>query len=224
MKQVPKVETVVLPEQQSATHPVEGILELFVDAVREYAIFMLDPAGMVVTWNTGAQRIKGYTADEIIGQHFSTFYIPDDVAAGKPQRELAEAIANGQCRDEGWRLRKDGTRFWANVVITAIIAGDGQLEGFAKITRDDTDRKWADERVRELELATDRERIAAGLHDSIVHRIFEAGLEIQGTLQLVSDPTAVVRIRAAVELLDETLKEIRTVVLDLNSSRGVTPL
>jgi PAS domain S-box-containing protein len=176
-----------------------------------------------VSWNPGAERIKGYTADEIVGQHFSTFYLPDDIAAGKPQRELAEAAEHGQCRDEGWRVRKDGTRFWANVVITAVLSDDGRLQGFAKITRDDTDRKSADEQVRELELATERERIAGELHQSLVHRIFEAGLDIQSTLQLIDDPAAASRIRAAVKLLDETLQEIRRVVLDLDNARGSRP-
>lgn len=202
---------------QLATASLERRLALLVDAVEEHAIFMLDRDGTVVTWNAGAHRIKGYTAEEILGKHFSVFYTLDDISAGKPERELAQAVEHGQCRDEGWRVRKDGDRFWANVVITVLFDSGGRLEGFAKVTRDETDRKQTEEQVHQLELLTDRERIANGLHQSIVHRIFDAVLVMQGVLQLIRDPVATGRIRAAVELLDDTLKEIRTVVLDLDT-------
>ena len=111
---------------------------LFVESVRDYAIFMLDPRGHIVSWNAGAQRIKGYAPDEIIGSHFSRFYSPEDIAAGKPDRVLVEAAAEGRIEDEGWRLRKDGTPFWAHVVITAVRDADGTLLGFGKVTRDVT--------------------------------------------------------------------------------------
>lgn len=110
-------------------------------AVREYAIFVLDPDGTVRSWNAGAERIKGYRSDEIIGHHFSAFYPPEDVAAGKPQRMLARAAEAGTCADEGWRMRKDGTRFWASVVIAAHRAPDGGLRGFTKVTRDETESR-----------------------------------------------------------------------------------
>ena len=93
---------------------------LLVESVTEYAIFMLDPRGIIVSWNSGAQRLKGWTASEIVGRHFSTFYPPEDVARDKPGRELEIAAAEGVLRDEGWRVRKDGSRFWASVVITAM--------------------------------------------------------------------------------------------------------
>jgi PAS domain S-box-containing protein len=126
----------------------EELFALLVRAVKEYAIFMLDTEGCVVTWNEGAQLIKGYTADEIIGRHFSTFYTPEDIAVGKPTRELAEATQTGRVVDEGWRVRKDGSRFWANVTITALFDDDGALRGFGKVTRDLTLRKrMEDERV-----------------------------------------------------------------------------
>lgn len=123
--------------------PEEGPdrFQLLVDAVEEYAIFTLDPSGIVVSWNSGAQRIKGFQANEIIGQHFSTFYTAEDIAAGKPDRELAIANSDGSYRDEGWRVRKDGSTFWANIVISAIRDGDRQLVGFAKVTRDESDRR-----------------------------------------------------------------------------------
>ncbi|HEX7152351.1 MAG TPA: PAS domain S-box protein [Thermoanaerobaculia bacterium] len=126
------------------------IFRLLVSAVRDYAIFMLDPDGNVATWNNGAQSIKGYTPEEIIGRHFSTFYGEEDIRNGKPERELEIARAEGAVEDEGWRLRKDGTRFWANVVITAVYDSTGELRGFTKVTRDMTDRKIAEETQRAL--------------------------------------------------------------------------
>ena len=123
--------------------------QLLIDSVDEYAIFMLDPAGVVVSWNSGAQRIKGYTADEIIGQHFSRFYPAGDVADGKPAMDLASAARLGHHRDEGRRVRRDGSQFWAYVVITAIL-DRGKLVGFAKVTRDETERQASDAAARLL--------------------------------------------------------------------------
>lgn len=123
----------------------EEMFRLLIESVNDYAIFMLDPSGRIISWNSGAQRMKLYTRDEIIGQHFSIFYPQAEIAAGKPPRELEIAIREGKFEEEGWRLRKDGTRFWANVVITAVRDGKGELRGFAKITRDITDRKRAEE-------------------------------------------------------------------------------
>lgn len=124
----------------------EAVLEserrfrMLVHGVTDYAIFMLSPQGMVTNWNSGARRIKGYTAEEIIGSHFSRFYLPEDAATGLPQRGLDAAAKDGRFEAEGWRVRKDGTRFWAHVVIDAIREDDGTLAGFAKITRDITER------------------------------------------------------------------------------------
>jgi PAS domain S-box-containing protein len=123
------------------------IYQLMVEAVRDYAIFMLDPNGHVASWNQGAQRIKGYTADEIIGQHFSAFYPPKDIASRKPARELKIAVREGKFEEEGIRVRKNGTTFWANVVITAVRDEDGTLVGFAKVTRDLTERRAAQEKA-----------------------------------------------------------------------------
>ena len=119
----------------------EETLRLLVESVKDYAIFMLDPEGYITTWNLGAQRLKGYVAVEAIGQHFSIFYTREDLAAGKPAHELEVARAEGRVEDEGWRLRKDGTRFWANVVITAVHDDTGALRGFGKLTRDLTERR-----------------------------------------------------------------------------------
>jgi PAS domain S-box-containing protein len=123
---------------------------LLVESVKDYAIFILDPAGRVATWNLGAERIKGYAAEEIIGHHFSVFYEPEVVATGKCDLELEVAARDGRFEDEGFRVRKDGSRFWANVVITALRNRDGTLVGFAKVTRDLTQRKETEEKLRAL--------------------------------------------------------------------------
>jgi len=131
----------------------EERFRLLVEGVKDYAIFMLDPSGRIVSWNPGAERIKGYSAAEILGQHFSRFYTSEDVAAGKPQRELEIALKHGSVEDEGWRVRSDRSLFWANVVITALYDKDRQLIGFAKVTRDLTERR----KKESLELA-DRQK------------------------------------------------------------------
>lgn len=139
-------------QAEQAVRASEERFRLLVEQVQDYAIFMLDPRGQIVSWNAGAQRIKGYTAQEIIGEHFSRFYPPEALATGTPERELAVARTQGRVEDEGWRLRKDGYRFWANVVITALYDEHGELRGFAKVTRDLTERKRAeDERERLLQ-------------------------------------------------------------------------
>jgi hypothetical protein len=129
----------------------EERFRLLVQSVRDYAIFMLDPEGRVLTWNAGAERFKGYRAEEIIGQHFSRFYPPEALARGLPEHELAVATKVGSFEDEGWRVRKDGSLFWANVVITAIRNAEGKLLGFAKVTRDLTRRRNQEEALRQSE-------------------------------------------------------------------------
>jgi PAS domain S-box-containing protein len=126
----------------------EERFRLLVENVRDYAIFMLDPEGRVVTWNEGAERLKGYKPEEIVGQQFSLFYPAEDVASGKPQHELEAAIAAGQSEEEGWRVRKDGSRFWASAVITALRDKGGALLGFTEVTRDITERKKAEEEIK----------------------------------------------------------------------------
>ncbi len=137
-------------DKQAASREADQ-LRLLVHGTTEYAIFMLDPTGHVATWNAGAERIKGYTADQIIGQHFSRFYPQDAIKRGWPQYELEVAGREGRFEDEGWRIRKDGSRFWANVVITALKDDQGRLLGFSKVTRDLTARKQAEEALRRSE-------------------------------------------------------------------------
>ncbi len=129
---------------EDALRASEEIFHHLVDGVEDYAIFMLDATGHIVSWNTGAERIKGYAASEIIGQHYSVFFPPEDVEAGKPMRILAAAAACGRVEDEGSRVRKDGSRFWANALLTALHDESGELRGFAKVTRDITERRKAE--------------------------------------------------------------------------------
>src|SRR5438874_1224539 len=133
---------------EEALRRSEERFRLMVENVQDYAILMLDPQGYVISWNTGAERIKGYRADEIVGQHFSRFYPAEDIERGKPEHELAVAAEQGHFEDEGWRVRKDGSRFWANVMITALHDESGKLRGFGKVTRDMTERKKIEEEVR----------------------------------------------------------------------------
>jgi PAS domain S-box-containing protein len=174
-------------ESEIALRHSEERFRLFVESVRDYAIFMLDPEGRVITWNTGAEKIKGYRASEIVGQHFSRFYPEEEVRSEKPQRELEIAVKEGRFEEYGWRLRKDGSRFWANVIITALHDENGHLYGFGKVTRDFTERMAAEtalqqsqqklqqsERsLRELSLHLlrtqdeERRRIGREMHDSL---------------------------------------------------------
>jgi formate hydrogenlyase transcriptional activator len=133
---------------EEALQESERRFRLLVDNVKDYAIFMLDSKGRVATWNEGAERIKGYRSEEIIGQHFSRFYTEEEIQQGKPEHELKMAATEGQFEDEGWRVRKDGSRFWANVMITAVRDSKGDLLGFSKVTRDFTERKKVEERLR----------------------------------------------------------------------------
>ncbi len=151
----------------------EALFRLVVSSVEDYAIFALDPSGIVVSWNAGAQRIKGYTADEIIGQHFSRFYTPEDIAHHHPQEELKQAAQKGKYEEEGWRVRKDGSRFWASVLITALRENDGALRGFAKVTRDMTEKRRAEEerlRAQRNELLLSQSEQNARVLDEIFQR------------------------------------------------------
>jgi PAS domain S-box-containing protein len=129
----------------------EGRYRLLIEAVTDYAIYLLDPAGIVTTWNPGAQRFKGYAANEIIGKHFSCFYTEEDQKSDLPVRALETAQREGRFETEGWRVRKDGTRFWAYVIIDPIRQPSGEIIGYAKVTRDLTERKKAEEALRESE-------------------------------------------------------------------------
>jgi PAS domain S-box-containing protein len=136
------------PDLSRSLSDEKTLLYLLIEQVRDYAIFLLDPDGYVLSWNVGAQLLKGYKAEEIIGQHMKRFYGSEDVAKGRPQSLLDAARKDGRVEDEGWRVRKDGTRFWADVVITALQDENGVLCGFAKVTRDLTERRRVEETLR----------------------------------------------------------------------------
>ncbi len=175
---------------QEALRRTEHQLSQLVENVRDHAIFLLDPEGRIETWNSGAERIKGYKAKEIIGQHFSRFYLPDALESNKPAEELRIAAEKGRYEEEGWRLRKDGSRFWANVVITALRGKNGQLAGFAKVTRDFSDRKQAENALL-LELSSallsnlDFERLLSAVSASIQRAVPHDCAELA-----VHDPSA----------------------------------
>lgn len=196
------------------------LFRLLVQGVRDYGIFMLDPGGHVVSWNTGAERIKGWAAEEIIGRHFSTFYPPEDVRAGKPEWELRVAKAEGALEDEGWRVRKDGTRFWANVIITALYDDTGELRGFGKVTRDMTERRRAEQQLtdRRRLLAhlveaqeKERQRIAWDVHDDTIQAMVAVDMRLQLLARRLPDEH-----RATVDQLDgavrSTISRLRNLV------------
>jgi PAS domain S-box-containing protein len=166
----------------------EGRYRLLIEAVTDYAIFLLDPSGIVTSWNPGAQRFKGYAAAEIIGQHFSRFYTEEDQKAGVPARALETARGEGKFEAEGWRVRKDGSKFWAFVVIDPIRSPSGEIIGFAKITRDLTERKEAAEKLekaRQFSLQAQKLEAIGQLTGGIAHDFNNLLTAVLGSLELL---------------------------------------
>jgi PAS domain S-box-containing protein len=166
----------------------EELFRLLVQGVTDYAIFVLNPAGVVISWNLGAERIKGYTAQEIIGSHFSRFYSKEDAEAGEPRKGLEIAERDGRFEKEGWRYRKDGTRFWANVVIDAIRDPDGTLVGFAKVTRDMTERRKAQhslELARDAMMQSQKMEAIGQLTGGVAHDFNNLLMAVIGSLELM---------------------------------------
>jgi PAS domain S-box-containing protein len=207
----PPLSTIPSANQADSKRRAEERFRLLVEAVQEYAIFMLDPEGRINSWNAGAQRIKGYTAEEITGQHFSIFYPPEDISSGKPARELEIAISQGKYEEEGWRVRKDGSRFWASVVLTALRDDAGNLRGFAKVTRDMTARKEAEENTRRLlqEEAARRAAEASALEARRAQREEHRQREqLRVTLASIGDAVIVTDAQGAITFLNPVAQEL----------------
>ena len=175
-------------ESEDQLRESEEQFRLLVQSVTDYAIYMLSPEGIVTNWNLGAERIKGYAPAEIIGSHFSRFYSPEDAAAKEPQKNLEIAAREGRLEKEGWRYRKDGTRFWANVIIDAIRAPTGVLLGFAKITRDMTERREAQlqiDRAREAMIQSQKMEAIGQLTGGVAHDFNNLLMAVLGSLELI---------------------------------------
>ena len=220
-------------EYSKALNASEQRFRLLVEAVQDYAIFMLDHEGRVITWNLGAERLKGYKAAEIMGQHFSRFYPEEDIRGAKPQRELEIANSEGRVEDEGWRVRKDGSKFWANVVITALKDVDGRIIGYAKVTRDFTERVQAEMSLRESQrqlqnseaslrqlshhlLRTqdaERRRIGRDLHDSLGQYLSVLKMKLDALRSAASLKGAgdIADLADCAQLTEDAVKEVRTI-------------
>ena len=207
----PPPESVVTSEER---------LRILLESVQDYAIYLLDTDGCIISWNSGAEKIKGYGAQEVLGRHFSMFYPPDDVAKGTPDAELATAARTGRVEDEGWRVRKDGTMFWANVVITAVYDGSGgngrRLRGFAKVTRDMTERK----RLRELEAASQHmnEFLA-----TLAHELRNPLAPVSNALSVMMlEPLVSPTLRQCRDMIDRQISHLTRLVDDLLDAGRVT--
>ena len=185
----------------------EESFRLMVESVSDYAIVMLDPEGLVVSWNSGAQRIQGYSAEEIVGQHFSRFYPREDIDRGTPQRDLDVVRANGRLEDEGWRARKDGSTFWANVVVTAIRDQDGNLRGFAKLTRDLTVSRKVEAELTNAKSAAEKANLAkSDFLSSMSHELRSPLNAILGFAQLMESASSPAPTDSQKESIDQILQ------------------
>ena len=220
-------------EGERALRQSEESFRLLVEGVQDYAIYSLNPDGVVTSWNSGAHRIKGYTAEEIIGQNFSRFYTPEDAAQGLPARVLQTARQEGHYTGEGWRVRKDGSRFWSNVVVTALRDRAGRVTGFSKITRDMTERKLLMDRIQahseELDKAQqnlrrltgqllqvqddERRRLARELHDGAGQILAALNMNLESLHEAVKEqiaPNLNHRLQESIRLANQVIRETRT--------------
>jgi PAS domain S-box-containing protein len=193
---------------------VTELYRLLVESVTDYAIFVLDPNGVVRSWNPGAQRLKGYTEDEIVGKHFSVFYPADRIAERWPEHELNEAARVGRFEDEGWRVRKDGSLFWANVVITALRNAKGDLVGYAKVTRDLTARKHTEEQARLLAA----ERAARGVAERLSQELTELNDKLQQ--QAIELESQTEEAQSLTEELEQVNEQLQQQVEAVETARG----
>lgn len=220
-------------ETENALRLSEERFRILVEGVQDYAIYSMDPHGVVTSWNAGARRIKGYTAQEIIGRNFSTFYTPEDLDRGLPDKVLQTAREEGHYSGEGWRVRKDGSRFWSNVVVTALRGDAGNIIGFSKITRDMTERKVLMDRIQqhaeELEKAQqslrrlsgqllqvqddERRRLARELHDGAGQLLAALNMNLESLHEAIKDqiaPTLDQKLGESIRLANQVIKETRT--------------
>jgi len=217
------------------THVSSEEFRLLVDSLVDYAVFLLDEKGRIVSWNPGAQRIKGYDEAEVIGRNFSMFYTLTDRATGVPGQLLARAEREGRVRHEGWRVRKDGSRFWAEVLITALRTPSNELRGFAKVTRDVTERRQSEESLREqralltkaagdlLALTrrlveaeeAERRRIARELHDGVGQNLSVLSMSLETALDKIQVPEVRARLGDSLALIASTVQAIESVMADL---------
>ena len=186
-------------------------------------VFVLSPTGIVSTWNEGAERIKGYRAEQIVGEHFSIFYSPADREAGVPDENLRQAVTEGRSATEGWRVRSDGSPFWASVLITPVWDGIGRLRGFAKLTRDDTERLAVARAHDAVTRIPEQKRIALSLADNVIRRLFGLGLVFASALGLVSEEDLRVKLTKAVQETDEIINDLRSIVYDLSEVASPGP-
>ena len=213
---------------QDAMRESEERFRLLVESVQDYALFMVDPQGQVMSWNTGAERIKGYSANEAIGRPLTIFYTSDEVERGVPERDLREAETHGIYRSEGWRLRKDGRQFYAEAVISSLRAPDGALRGFAQVIRDVTEqRRTSEERIvyqnQLRELATqlsmseerERHRIATLLHDDVSQVLAAAEMKLDSLPSEVSQSCSDA-VRDVRELIEQAISRARSLTFDLS--------
>lgn len=189
---------------------------LLVEMATEYAMYTLSPEGLVSTWTLGAERIKGYRAEEIIGRHFSVFYRQDERDAGVPERALELARSTNRAEMAGWRIRKDGSEFWASVLIVPLRDGNGRVRGYAKLTRDETERHAAEARRREVDFVSAQEKIASSLAGTVVHELFSVGMQLMSTVQMVSDPAVRQRLERTSARIDRLIKDMRRTAFDMS--------
>jgi PAS domain S-box-containing protein len=196
----------------------EERFRLLVEGVQDYAIYMLNPQGIVTTWNTGAERIKGYHAAEIVGKHFSCFFSPEDIQTGKPDRALEVAASEGQYQDESLRMRKDGSAFWASILLTALHDNAGKLYGFAKVVRDITERKETEQRLRERDRLAILGTTAAVFAHEIANPLNGLSTSLQFATELISssdnhDPL----LGETIEIAHQEIKRLTSLLNDYRS-------
>ena len=194
----------------------EERMRLLIEGVRDYAIYMLDTHGIILSWNSGAQLIKGYEADEVLGKHYSMFFRGEDVAAGLPAKELADALAHGRTEEEGWRVRKDGSTFWANIVLTPIFGPAGDLRGFTKVTRDMTERR----RLKELEHSWQRMNEFIAM---LAHELRNPLAPIRNAVSILQmEPAPSPTLRSCRDMIDRQLSHLTRLVDDLLDAGRLT--